>query len=231
MALKDDLRTQVKSTFKEAWTTRDGTVVPGTGDIKLNNDGVNLDATVLYADLSESTAMVDKKKPTFSAEVYKNYLYCAGRLIRNYGGTITAYDGDRVMGVFIGDSKNTNAARTALALNWAVEEIIRPELKAVYKSSDFVVRHTVGMDTSKLLVARTGVRGDNDLVWVGRAANWAAKLTDLPNSTPLWMSKRVYDNMNESVKTAKDGRSMWSARSWTQMNDETVYCSTWRWQP
>lgn len=144
---------------------------------------------------------------------------------------ITAYDGDRVMGVFIGDSKNTNAARTALALNWAVEEIIRPELKAVYKSSDFVVRHTVGMDTSKLLVARTGVRGDNDLVWVGRSANWAAKLTDLPNSTPLWMSKRVYDNMDQSVKTAKDGRSMWSARSWTHMNDETVYCSAWRWQP
>lgn len=61
MALKDDLRTQVKSTFEEAWTTRDGTVVPGTNDIKLKNDGVNLDATVIYADLSESTAMVDKK--------------------------------------------------------------------------------------------------------------------------------------------------------------------------
>lgn len=230
MAIGDDLRTQVRSTFQAAWTTRDGTVVPAPADIKLSNDGVNLDATVLYADLSESTQMVDTKKATFAAEVYKNYLYCAARLIRNYEGTITAYDGDRVMGVFIGTSKNTNAARTALAINWAVEKVIQDELKKQY-TTDFVLRHTVGIDTAKLLVARTGVRGDNDLVWVGRAANWAAKLTGESNATPLWITKRVYDGMNASVKTANDGRSMWSARTWTTMNNETVYCSTWHWAP
>ena len=230
MALKDDLRTSVQTTFKTAWTTRDGTVVPTTDSVKLSNDGIRLDATVMYADLSESTAMVDSKKDTFAAEVYKNYLYCAGRLIRNYGGTITAYDGDRVMGVFIGDYKNTNATRCALALNWAVEEVIRPELAKQY-TTDFTCRHTVGIDSSKLLVARTGVRGDNDLVWVGRAANWAAKLTDLPNSTPLWITKRVYDSASSSSKTAKDGRSMWTARTWTQMNNEAIYCSNWRWEP
>lgn len=231
MSIGDELRAQVRSTFKSAWTTRDGTVVPVPVDIKLNNDGVNLDATVLYADLSESTRMVDSKSAHFATEVYKNYLYCAARLIRNYEGTITAYDGDRVMGVFIGKSKNTNAARTALAINWAVAQVVQDELKKQYTTTDFVLKHTIGIDTAKLLVARTGVRGDNDLVWVGRAANWAAKLTTLPNSTPLWMTKRVYDHMAESVKTAKDGQSMWSARTWTEMNNDSVYCSAWRWAP
>lgn len=229
MAIGDDLRTQVRNTFQSAWTTRDGTVVPATADVKLSNDGVNLDATVLYADLSESTRMVDSKTATFSAEVYKNYLYCAARLIRNYDGSITAYDGDRIMGVFVGGSKNTNAARCSLAINWAVEKVIRDELAKRY-TTDFVLRHTVGIDTAKLLVARTGVRGDNDLVWVGRAANWAAKLTGLPNTTPLWMTKRVYDNMSDTVKTS-NGQSMWSARTWTENNNETVYCSTWHWAP
>lgn len=231
MAIKDDLRSAVQTTFKSPWATKDGTVVPTTESIRLSNDGIRLDATVLYADLSESTRMVDSKADEFAAEVYKNYLYCAGRLIRNYSGSITAYDGDRVMGVFIGDSKNTNAVRCALALNWAVEEVIRPELRAVYTSSDFTVRHTVGVDSSKLLVARTGVRGDNDLVWVGRAANWAAKLTNESNSTPLWITKRVYDGMNQSVKTTDTGVNMWAAKYWSAMNNETVYCSTYRWQP
>ncbi|MET4594562.1 MULTISPECIES: adenylate/guanylate cyclase domain-containing protein [unclassified Sphingomonas] len=229
MAIGDDLRTQVRNTFQTAWTTRDGTVVPATADVKLSNDGVNLDATVLYADLSESTQMVDSKIPTFSAEVYKNYLYCAARLIRNYEGSITAYDGDRIMGVFVGDRKNTNAARCSLAINWAVENVIRDELSKRY-TTDFVLRHTVGIDTAKLLVARTGVRGDNDLVWVGRAANWAAKLTGLPNATPLWLTKRVYDNMNDSVKTY-NGKQMWSAKTWTANNNEAIYSSTWNWAP
>src|SRR4051812_36873707 len=63
---------------------------------KLSNDAVEIDGTVLYADLAESTPLVKGYKDWFAAEVYKNYLYCAARIIRLRGGVITAYDGDRV---------------------------------------------------------------------------------------------------------------------------------------
>jgi class 3 adenylate cyclase len=71
--------------------------------------------------------------------------------------------------------KNTRAARVSLKINHCVRNIINPAAKAQYSEADFVLQQTVGIDTSKLLVARTGVRGANDLVWVGRAANYAAK--------------------------------------------------------
>ena len=57
-----------------------------------SNDGVNLDATVLYADMADSTALVDKYTKTFAAEIYKTYLHCAAKIITSEGGTITAYD-------------------------------------------------------------------------------------------------------------------------------------------
>ena len=82
------------------------------------------------------------------------------------------------MAVFIGDSKNTSAVRCGLKIKSAVEEIINPAIKAQY-SNDFQLKQVVGIDTSKLLVARTGVRGANDLVWVGPAANYAAKLSSI----------------------------------------------------
>jgi len=73
---------------------------------------VKLDATVLYADMSGSTKLVDAfTSPKFPAEVYKCYLSCAAKIIKAGGGSITAYDGDRVMAVFLGDSKNSSAAR------------------------------------------------------------------------------------------------------------------------
>lgn len=97
MALADDLKAEVKKIFREQWTTREGQVVPAPESLKLGNDAVELKpATVLYADLDGSTNMVDNKSWTFAAEIYKSYLYCASRLIRNEGGAITSYDGDRL---------------------------------------------------------------------------------------------------------------------------------------
>src|SRR4051794_33767281 len=119
MAIADDIRAEVKDIFKAAWTERDGTKVPETKDLKLGNDAVKLKGTVLYADLADSTDMVNKKKAAFAAEVYKTFLISACRIISERGGDITAFDGDRIMAVFIGDRKNTEAALAALNINWA----------------------------------------------------------------------------------------------------------------
>src|SRR6266481_2350224 len=178
MGLADDLKSEVHTIFRSQWTVRDGEVVPDTPDIKLGNEGVKLEATVLYADIDGSTDMVDSKTREFSAEVYKAYLVCASRIIKSEGGAITAYDGDRVMAVFIGTTKNTSAVRCALKIKSAVLEIINPAIKKQYNSA-FTLKQVVGIDTSELLVARTGIRGANDLVWVGHCANHAAKLSSI----------------------------------------------------
>lgn len=229
MALKDDLENYVATIFKSAWNTRDGQVVPSPENVKLTNDAIKLKGAVLYADLSQSTAMVQERTPEFAAEVYKAFLHCAAKIIRDNGGVITAYDGDRIMAVYLGEFKCTNAVKSGLKINSACRDIIQPALKRQYPTTSYELKHTVGIDTSSLFVARTGVRGDNDLVWVGRAANWAAKLSDLPDTHPTWITKAVYDVMTDEVKTSKDGRAIWEARAWTAMDNETIYRSNWWW--
>lgn len=229
MALKENLEHEVAAIFESQWTTRDGQVVPSPEDIKLNNDAVKMEGTVLYADLSESTAMVESKKDWFSAEIYKTFLHCAAKIIKHYGGTITAYDGDRVMAVYLGKSKNTKAVKTALKIHAARRHIIQPALNKQYPDSNFVLKHTCGIDTSELFVARTGVRGDNDLVWVGRSANWAAKLSDLPNSHATWISAAVYDVLHDSAKLEGDGVDMWEEIAWASQDNATIYRSDFWW--
>jgi len=229
MGLKDDLTAEVKATFSAQWEVQATTSLPAPEDLRLNaNHAKDLEtATILYADLDGSTNMVDNFDWEFSAEVYKTYLRCASQIIKSEGGNITAYDGDRVMAVFTGGSKNTSAVRCALKINYAVEEIIRPAIKAQYQSKNFTLKHVIGVDTSRLRTARIGVRGDNDLVWIGRAANYAAKLTSLPEK-PIWITNSTYDQMHDDVKFLK-GTNMWEARRWTSMNNMAVYCSTYRW--
>lgn len=229
MGLKDDLNAQVKETFRLKWDEEVSQAVPAPEDLRLNaNHAKDLEqATLLYADLDGSTTMVDNWKWWFSAEVYKCFLRCAGQIIRSEGGVITAYDGDRIMAVFTGDAKNTSAVRAALKINYAVIHIIQPALKVQYVNSEFQVRHTVGIDTSQLRAARIGVRGDNDLVWIGRAANYAAKLTSL-DAGYTWITKAVFDNLNAAIKL-HEGLPMWEKRLWTKMENMEIYRSSYWW--
>lgn len=227
MALVDELERSVKSMFADRWTTTAGRVVPEPSAVSLGNHAIELEsATVLYADLDGSTAMVDQKTWQFSAEIYKVYLHCAARIIRSQDGVITAYDGDRITAFYLGKRKNTRAVLTALKLNWAVIHLINPAISAQYPRSTFQVRHNVGIDTSALRAARTGVRGDNDLVWVGRAANYAAKLTTLPSDFPTRITHDVHSVLADDAKYF-EGESMWEPRLWTPMNELRIYRSSW----
>lgn len=229
MSLGEDLKSEIKTILNQAWSEREGQKVPESEDLRLGNDAVKLEGTVLYADLDASTNLVDEYKPFFAAEIYKSYLHCTAKIIRSEGDVITSYDGDRIMAVYIGDYKNTSAARTALKINYAVNNIINPAIKNQY-NNNYTVKQVVGIDTSPLFVARTGIRGSNDLVWVGRSANYAAKLTTLSSDYASRITESVYNKIHKSAKYSNDGEAMWEKVTWTNMGDMTVYRSTWWWE-
>lgn len=229
MGLLEELQEYVRKTHSSTWTHREGQKVPEYTEVALSNDAVDLQGTVLYADLAESTALVKGYQSEFAAEIYKNYLYCAAKIIVMKGGTVTSYDGDRVMGVFIGDGKNSAAAKCALNISYAVDKILIPAIKNQYPNSPFVLRQKIGIDTSALLVARTGIRGSNDLVWVGNSANNAAKLAALSLGYSSYISQSVYEKLNEGSKFGGDPkRDMWTPLNSTGL-DIKVYASSWWW--
>lgn len=229
MSVADDIKKNSSDTFGGSWSIRDGLVVPTASDLKLTNDAVRFEtATILYADLDSSTDLVETKKWEFAGEVYKTFLYAASRLIRNRGGTIVSYDGDRVMGIFISKRQRNDAVSCALEINFAVKNLVQAELNNHWKS-DFTIRHVIGIDTSTIRAARTGVRGDNDLVWIGNAANLAAKLTALSADNPTWITKRVYDHLDKPQKTGSRGEDIWRKWNWSEHNQEEIYSTTyWR---
>ena len=229
MGLNEELNTYVRKVLSERWERRKGQKVPDPDDLALKNVGVELDATVLYADLAGSTKMVRRKRDEVAAEIYKSYLYCASKIIRARGGTITAYDGDRVMGVFIGKTKNTDAAKSGLQINYACKKIVMPKYKKKFPETTYRLKQRVGIDTSKLLVARTGIRGSNDLVWVGNAANNAAKMAAFDPGYPTYITEDVYDMILDSSKFGGNPkRNMWTDLGTSELG-YGIYGSTWHW--
>lgn len=227
--VEQKLKEDVRNIFRSKWNETKGQVVPKSEDLGLSNVGRTLSATVLYADIDGSTRLVDEYNTQFAAEVYKAFLLCATRTIRLNGGEVRSFDGDRVMGVFIGDYKNSAAARTGLQINYAVKKIIGPALKDRYSSTNYTLRHTVGIDTSDMLVVRSGIRNNNDLVWVGSAANHAARMNSLSSDYPTRITPEVFKMLNEKSKYGGNPqRCMWTSADW---NGKKIYRSTWRWRP
>ena len=210
MGLFEDMSKEVRTFLSQPWTTEDARIIPDPEDFRLANHAKKLDAVVLYADLADSTMLVDTYEPQVVTRLYKAFLHCAAVLVRNNDGQIVAYDGDRIMAIYIGDGKNSNAVATALQLNYAVSEIIN-------KKSNVQIKHVVGIDRSDIFASRIGVRDDNDIVWVGRAANYAAKLCSLTDRYQTYITDTVYKGMSPDLKSH---HSWWYLRSgWKPYKD------------
>jgi class 3 adenylate cyclase len=225
-----DIIAEVESILRARWQLDPARTVPELERVKLRgNHGVQIEGAVLYADMADSTKLVDTFRAEFAAEIYKSYLYGACKVIGAEAGEVTAFDGDRVMGVFVGQLKNTNAVKCALKINYLVRQI-NGAIAAQYPNTSYKLAHKIGIDTSKLLVAKAGVRDNNDLVWVGPAANYAAKMAALSESGfPTYISEATYNMLNESAKLGGTNKaSMWEKRTWTATG-KTVYRSSYWW--
>lgn len=232
MALSDDLARDIQSIITTAWDKRDGRKIPQTEEVALAGGAVEIEATFLYADLADSSKMAKELDRRIAAKIIKSFLYCASKLIVARGGRIVSFDGDRVMGVFYGDAKNSSAANCAIQIKWAVDKI-RERFEANYesvRSASFKIRHGVGVDTGTVLAVRGGVRGTNDLIWIGRAPNLAAKMSDLrEHPYTSFITSAVFNMLNDHSKYGgTDKKLMWERRTWNFLSENLhIYRSSW----
>jgi adenylate cyclase len=226
----------ISTIFEAPWTSRDGIVVPSTEDVTLANGAVTIDAVMLYADLAESTRLAREFGPSIAAKIVRAYLSTMTQIVKHDGGHVRSFDGDRVMGVFVGDGKNSSAANCALKMNHAISKILRPKAEAAFPSlvtKRYRLSHCVGIHGSPVLVVRAGVRGDNDLVFIGSAPNLAAKLSELRNSAyHSYMTHSVFRRLNQQAKTSRQGKGMWE-RVQIKLGSENWACyrSGWSRRP
>ncbi|MEQ9095592.1 MAG: hypothetical protein RIE32_04950 [Phycisphaerales bacterium] len=200
----DKLTADIRDLFGE-WSIRDGRKVPEQDDLGYGNVGSKIDATMLYADLADSTGLARDNQARIAAAISKAFLLSAVRIIRNNQGEIASFDGDRVMAIFYGDSQCSNAAIAALQINFAVEKIVQPVLLAMRPGVTYEPKHCVGIDRSEVTAVRAGIRGNNDLIWIGRAANYAAILSEIRSDCSTFITRDVYTRLNSKAKL-KDGK-------------------------
>lgn len=202
------IENSVSTIFGTSWNITRGTVVPETEDVVLKNGGKLVDAVYLYADLAGSSKLAQSLKKEATAKIIKAYISTASRIILYKGGAIRSFDGDRVMGIFMGPDKEERAVRAAMGIHWAVCEVIPEAIKNGFTDgTDFCdIRHAIGIDAGEALIVRGGVRDNNDLISIGSAPNVAAKLSDLRLWQSIFITQAVADELGGDYQTYGDPR-------------------------
>lgn len=209
--------------------------VPTSTTVKLEDGAVWADAVYLYTDMADSTGMAEKLTAPTAARAIKAFLSTAARIIKQHDGEIRGYDGDRVLAIYLGDDAASNAAKTALEIKWAVDNIVHQSLYLLseeYRNSMWVLSHRTGIDTGLALIVRAGVRDDNDLVSIGNAPNIAAKLSDLKGYRTT-VTEAVWQKMSyRTCFSSKDDKAMWTTAASKDIGigrNVMVRHSNWGW--
>jgi class 3 adenylate cyclase len=221
MAIKEALTEEVEKILSTKWDVRDGTVIPTSDSVGLGSGAVKIKATFLYADLAGSSNLAANCPWETTAKIIRAYLNICTRLIKAHGGEIRSFDGDRVMGIFIGDAPNTNAIKCARKIDWVVHNVLNEKAKrfASIKNNSIMITHCVGIDTSDAVAVRAGIRNNNDLIWIGRAPSFAAKLSDIRN-----YPYTVFVSSDSFKIASNQDTTMWKTADFTYAdNNYTVY--------
>ena len=133
------------------------------------------------------------------------------------------------MGVFVGNTKNSDASICGREIHWTVRKVLHPAAYAKFKSirdNGIEIRHCVGIDVGDVRAVRSGIRKSNDLIWIGKPASFAAKLSDVRDpGFHTYISSRSYNLLLPKAKTV-DGKDIWTSTNFGFAGaNETVYKS------
>lgn len=141
-----------------------------------------IDTCVLYIDIRRSTELSITHKPQTVAKLYSAFVRAMTKCARHYGGHVRGIIGDRVMVIFDCNDCFRKAVDCAILMNSTAQYVVNEHF---YRDE---VKCGIGIDTGKMLVTKTGFKrrgieqhNYKNLVWLGRPANVASKLTDVAN--------------------------------------------------
>jgi adenylate cyclase len=157
--------------------------------------------TVLYVDMRRSTQLSLQHRKPVVARLYSAFVRAMTRSARYFGGQVRGIIGDRVMVLFNESGCFTSAVDTAFLMNSVGKFVINKYF------THNEVSLGIGLDHGTILATKTGLRSKGQdqhnyrsLVWLGRPANIASKLTDAANkpaeTNVLTIMKVLYRTAN-----------------------------------
>ena len=235
MAIKETIQEideLVADVIKTGFVYNPTYLVPKRDDSQLTYEsgaekkGKSINTCVLYVDIRNSVQLTIDH-PKIMGKVYTAFTKSVLKAARYHDGHIRNIIGDRVMIVFPSANCYTNAVDCAVSINHIAKHIINPKFNIDFKCG-------IGIDYGEMKVIKVGIERkgienneNKGLVWSGKPANIASRLTDNANKSISETYFEVKRNPLNPVYRYRGLGSIGGNFPWTPIpNNEPQYLTT-----
>lgn len=197
--INGDVKDIINTKFE--FTVTDAQQVPSyehsslTFENGVTKKGKTIETCILYVDIRNSVALNNQHQKETMGKLYTAFTKAVLSIVDYHGGSVRNIIGDRVMAVFPPKDCFTHAVDCAVSINTVATRIINHH----FKLNEF--KCGIGIDYGNMLVLKNGIikQGHDrtaykNLVWIGRPANIASRLTDIANKEVTSTRFKVYYN-------------------------------------
>ena len=165
---------------------------PGTEGRVLDRDE-RKNATILFADIVGSTAMVAARDPEVALDILRPALRQLSEAVQRYGGTVNRVTGDGLMAMFGAPFTDEEHALGACCAAL--------EMHAALARSGFEIPLRVGIHSGEIVVHPLRISGVHTLDAAGEAVHLAARLQQDAPSGSTWISDATFALVRGRVET------------------------------
>jgi class 3 adenylate cyclase len=162
--------------------------------------GVELEVTVLFADLRGYTSFAEGRSPTDVVAMLNAAFGASVPIVFEEGGTVVQFMGDALMAVFNAPTPQPDharrAARAALAMQRAVRSLPDPGGRPQFR---------VGINTGRALVGNIGAAEVRNFSAIGDTANLAARLQTYAPVGSVVIGTRTYQLIRDVAEVRSLG--------------------------
>ena len=169
-----------------------GRTVPKIGDMRLGQ-AKEFELVVMHIDMNgfkKLTGNLSNEQKLRFLNIYHSEI---AAMIRDYDGFIEKYVGDGITALFgIDVNKNIavmNATICGLAILTDIKYVMNKYLKTIHLPC---FTCSVGLDYGKIWVARTGIKGMNQLTLVGNEVSISKQLEEFAGNNQLFLGHSAY---------------------------------------
>jgi adenylate cyclase len=210
--------------------------VPLPEEVPLGNEASVFEASTLFIDVRQSTDLTDAFRRQTAAKMMKAYFDGCVRIVNANDGAVRSFNGDGLLALFIGDSRSSNATKAAMQVDWFVTEVLGEKFEKYFANNMTALGKTLsfeigcGLDDGWIYAVRVGIKGTNDVAWVGKPTNTAAKLSDVGSGAAnIIVTRAVYNRLKRTRKYS-NGTHMWSDETFVTVGGvrRAIRKTTWR---
>ena len=150
-------------------------------------------ATILFADIVGSTAMVATRDPEVALDILRPALSQLSEAVQRYGGTVNRVTGDGVMAMFGAPFTDEEHALGACCAAL--------EMHSALARSGFEIPLRVGIHSGEIVVHQLRIGGVQTLDAAGEAVHLAARLQQDAPSGSTWISDATFALARGRVET------------------------------